>query len=113
MADKLLPLNIPPGIYRNGTKYQARGRWYDSQLVRFTEGTIQPVGGWRFLRKDDGSNLAALDGKPRAAISWRRDSGDAVIVIATTEKLYAFVGGALTDITPAGWSAGDRRISRP
>ena len=34
-------LNIPPGIYRNGTEYQAKGRYYDSNLVRFFAGTIR------------------------------------------------------------------------
>lgn len=106
MADKLLPLNIPPGIYRNGTKYQSRSRWYDSQLVRFVDGTIQPLGGWRFLQKDDGTNLEPLAGKPRAAISWRTDAGDTIIAVATTQKLYAFAGGVLHDITPVGFVAG-------
>src|SRR5437016_10735839 len=41
------PLSFPPGIYRNGTDLQAKGRWHDSNLVRFYEGTIRPVGGWR------------------------------------------------------------------
>lgn len=43
----LLPLSFPPGIYRNGTEYQAKGRWYDANLIRFYEGTIRPIGGWR------------------------------------------------------------------
>ena len=30
----LIPLQIPPGVYRNGTEYQASNRWYDANLVR-------------------------------------------------------------------------------
>lgn len=45
----LTALKIPPGVYRNGTKYQTKGRWYDASLVRCFEGTIRPVGGWQEL----------------------------------------------------------------
>jgi len=42
-----LPLALPPGIFRNGTLAQAFGRWYDSSLVRWSEKTMQAVGGWQ------------------------------------------------------------------
>ena len=38
---------FPLGVYRNGTEYQSKGRWYDGNLTRFLDGTIRPVGGWR------------------------------------------------------------------
>lgn len=41
----LAPLRLPPGISRNGTKYQAKGRWYDAPYIRFYSQTIRPVGG--------------------------------------------------------------------
>lgn len=106
MSDKLLPLKIPAGIVRNGTKYQSKGTWYDAQLVRFAEGTIKPMGGWRRLRKDDGTGLDALDGYPRAVVAWRTDDNSTFIVIATTSKLYCFAGGVLHDITPVGFTEG-------
>jgi hypothetical protein len=42
-----IPLQIPPGVYKNGTEYQSKGRWNGSNLVRWYEGTIRPGGGWR------------------------------------------------------------------
>jgi hypothetical protein len=111
MADKLIPLDIPPGVVRNGTDYQSKGRWSDAQLVRFESGTIKPVGGWRFARKDDGTNVDLLDGKPRGAISWRTDSGDPMIVLATTEKLYVLAAGVLSDITPFGFVTGSENTA--
>jgi hypothetical protein len=42
-------LKIPPGLWRNGTRYQSRGRWYDAALMRCTESTIRPMGGWTEL----------------------------------------------------------------
>ena len=47
------PLKFPPGMFRNGTEYQAKGRWIDGNLVRFLEKTIRPIGGWENLQKDD------------------------------------------------------------
>ena len=45
----LLPIEIPPGFYRNATQYQAKNRWYDGNLVRFSEGRLRPIGGWQRL----------------------------------------------------------------
>lgn len=42
----LLKLDIPPGIYRNGTNYQSIGRYWDANLWRFHNGVQRPVGGW-------------------------------------------------------------------
>jgi len=39
-----IPLQIPPGVFKNGTEYQSKGRWNNSNLVRWFEGTIRPVG---------------------------------------------------------------------
>lgn len=42
----LLPLQVPPGMFRNGTEYQSKGRWYEGNLVRWVTGVMQAVGGW-------------------------------------------------------------------
>ena len=49
----LLPLTLPPGVYRNGTDFQAAGRWLDSHLVRWIDNTIRPIGGWSTFSTDD------------------------------------------------------------
>lgn len=46
----LIVLQVPPGLYANGTVYQARGRWHDATLVRWWQGTMRPVGGWSALQ---------------------------------------------------------------
>lgn len=98
----LVPLKLPPGIYRNGTNYEAAGRYYDSSLVRFYEGTIRPVGGWRKLDRSQ----TALTGKARAIHSWRGQLSK-YLAIGTHSKLYVSQdGGAFSDITPSGFIAG-------
>lgn len=47
MIEKAIPLKLKPGVYRNGTRYEAKNRWYDANCVRWTEGIMGPIGGWR------------------------------------------------------------------
>lgn len=96
-----LDLSLPSGVKANGTKLQASGRWRETQLVRFTEGTVRPVGGW------SARSASAVTGKGRAILTWITNSGGTWIGIGTESKLYAMSrGGTLTDITPAGLTAG-------
>jgi hypothetical protein len=96
----LVPLKVPPGIFRNGTNYQAAGRWYDGNLMRFFRGAIRPVGGW--AKAAD----TMLTGKARGAHSWLGNDGNQWGAIGTNEKLYVYSGGSLYDVTPIGFTAG-------
>jgi hypothetical protein len=96
----LIPLALPPGQYRNGTDFQASNRWRDASLVRWIEGTMRPIGGWR-LRQTIGSNPI------RAALAWRDLSGDRRFATATYNSLHAtLASGASTDITPGDLTPG-------
>lgn len=103
---KLIPLDIPPGLYRNGTDYEVKGRWFDANLIRFTDKTVKPIGGWMRMNDNTESPIAALTGVPRGMIAWRGITGDPYIGVGTTSKLYAISGGSNHDITPAGFVAG-------
>ena len=92
----------PPGVFRNGTLYQAKSRWRDANLIRFQQDQIKPVGGWR-LRSD----AAAFTGAARAVLSWRDNSNSRWIAIGTHSKLYAQAeDGANADLTPTGFASG-------
>jgi hypothetical protein len=96
-----IPLKLPPGIYRNGTEYQAAGRWYDANLVRWYENTLRPMGGWR---KRSASQMTGLC---RGFITWRDNDGERWIAAGTQSKLYAMnEAGTLKEITPTGITAG-------
>ena len=91
----LVPLRIPAGVYRNGTEYQSMGRWYDSNLVRWFEGTLRPWGGWRKRSTNQ------MTGVARGLLAWRDNSGARWIAAGTPSKLYAMnEAGTLKDITP-------------
>jgi len=97
----LIPLKIPPGVYRNGTEYQSAGRWYDSNLVRWFENTLRPIGGWRV------KSTSAMTGICRGIIAWRDNSATRYAAMGTQSKLYAMNAlGVVKDITPTGFTAG-------
>lgn len=97
MIEDLLPLDIPPGLYANGTKYQAARRWNDGNLVRFHEGTIRPVGGWQSI----GLSGAAISGTATGVISWLLADGTPFMAVGTTEGLYVIDDNDVVyDITP-------------
>jgi hypothetical protein len=102
----LIPIQLPPGVYRNGTELQSAGRWFDANLVRWFEGTIRPVGGWR----KRGSS--AVTGKARGILAWEDNDGDPWIAVGTHTKLFVYrVDGTLADITPTGFVTGDADAS--
>jgi len=98
-----VPISLPPGVVRQGTEYQSKGRWYDTSLVRFYEGTIRPAGGWIRVNNDE-----QLEGRPRAMLSWRPNSQNIAryLSVGTSAKLYAYDGNAIYDITPVGFMPG-------
>jgi len=58
----LIPIKIPPGFYRNATQYQAKNRWYNGNLVRFSEGRLRPIGGWQRLAETQITKKGAVNG---------------------------------------------------
>lgn len=102
----LIPLDIPPGQYRNGTDFQASNRWRDASLVRWHDGSMRPVGGWTSRK------ASAFASAPRAMLSWLDNSSDSYLAGATYNKLY-YVNPSHTvyDITPAGLTSGNLNAS--
>lgn len=98
----LVPLKIPPGMFRNGTAFQSYGRWYTGNLVRWFEGTMQPIGGW--LKAD----ITALAGKARGMFGWKDSSAQSNVFVAigTNSNLYIESSGSAYDVTPAGFTTG-------
>jgi len=97
----LIPLQLKPGMYRNGTEYEQSNRWRDGSLVRWSEGSLRPVGGWTAF------TTAAVNAAPRGMHGWRANDDSNNIAVGTYNKLYYISSsGTLTDITPVGITAG-------
>ncbi len=104
----LVPLNLPAGVYRNGTDLQSQGRWRDSNLVRWFDDTLRPIGGWR-TRSD-----TASAGQVRGMHSWIANNSDRWIAAGSYNKLYAYSGAGIQyDITPSGFTAGNEDALNP
>lgn len=96
-----VPLDFPPGIYRNGTERESRGRWYDGNLMRFQDGVTKPVLGWRV------KSTSTLTGSGRAIFTWKAKNLTRWAAVGTHSKLYAMdQTGVLSDITPSGFTTG-------
>jgi len=97
----LIPLKLPPGVYKNGTEFEQSNRWRDASLVRWSEGSMRPVGGWTDFVT---SGIAA---PPRGMHGWRDLDANNNLAAGTYEKLYAISSaGTVTDITPTSFTLG-------
>lgn len=99
----LIQLKIPAGVRSVGTDLESTGRWLDSNLVRWTNGSLRPVGGW--LEKYDAST--SFTAAPRKMHSWNDNSGVAHIALGSaSELIHVDESGQASDITPAGLVSG-------
>ena len=99
----LIPLKIPPGVYRVGTDFEGSNRWRDANLIRWHQGSMRPIGGW--TAKTDIS--ASLTTTPRAMHAWVDNTQGANIALGTSEEIvYVNASGTAYDITPVGFTTG-------
>ena len=99
----LIPINIPPGVVRNGTQFQVgtAGRWFDANLVRWSAGVMAPVGGWE--RRDS----TVISGALRDLFAWRDNTQGRRLAIGSNEGLFVSTGGStVVNITQTGFTAG-------
>lgn len=97
----LAPVSLPPGIYANGTVLQSQGRWRDGNLIRFYEGQVRPVGGYRKR------SLSAVSGAGREIVTWRDNANQIWAGVGTHSGLFSMTNtGVVAEITPAGFSSG-------
>lgn len=90
----LLKLAFKPGVVRENTRYTNEGGWYESNLVRFRQGTPEKIGGWQ--RISDKS----FQGVCRSLWNWTTLGGQNYLGVGTNLKFYIELGGQYYDITP-------------
>ena len=103
----LLNIAIPPGVVKNGTDFQQANAWNDANLVRWYEGSLQPIGGWR------ARTTTQMSGVARAIITYRDNSANRRTVVGTNSNLYFIAEDAVvTDITPTGFTTGNANATQ-
>lgn len=90
----LQKLTLKPGVNRENTRYTNEGGWYESDKVRFRQGTPEKIGGWKRI-----SGYTFL-GICRSLWNWVTLAGENLLGVGTSSKFYIENGGAYYDITP-------------
>lgn len=90
----LQKLLLKPGVNRENTRYTNEGSWYESDKVRFRQGTPEKIGGWQRI------SAATFLGLCRSLWNWVTLSAQNLLGVGTNYKFYIENGGAYYDITP-------------
>jgi hypothetical protein len=90
----LKKIQLKPGVNRENTRYTNESGWYESDKVRFRQGTPEKIGGWQRF------SSATFLGVCRSLFNWVTLGGQNLIGVGTNLKFYIERGGAYYDITP-------------
>ncbi len=90
----LQKLLLKPGVNRENTRYTNEGGWYESDKVRFRQGTPEKIGGWQRI------SAATFAGVCRSLWNWVTLGAQNLLGIGTNSKFYIENGGFYYDITP-------------
>lgn len=90
----LRKLQLRPGVNKENTRYANENGWYDSDKVRFREGTPEKIGGWQQI---SGNTFL---GVCRSLWNWVTLAFENLVGVGTNLKFYIEQGGAYYDITP-------------
>ena len=90
----LQKIQLKPGVNRENTRYTNEGGWYESDKVRFRQGTPEKIGGWQRI------SSATFLGVCRSLWNWITLASLNLLGVGTNLKFYIESGGAYNDITP-------------
>jgi len=83
-----------PGVNRENTRYTNEGGWYQSDKVRFRQGTPEKLGGWARI------SVSVFQGVCRSLWNWITLANLNLLGVGTNLKFYLELGGNYNDITP-------------
>jgi len=90
----LQKIQLKPGVNRENTRYTNEGGWYESDKVRFRQGTPEKIGGWTRISGN------FFLGVCRSLWNWVTLNFQNLLGVGTNLKFYIENGGAYYDITP-------------
>ena len=85
---------LKAGVNRENTRYTNEGGYYESDKVRFRQGTPEKIGGW--VRISANTFLGVC----RSLWNWITLSSQNLLGVGTNLKFYIENGGVYNDITP-------------
>jgi hypothetical protein len=85
---------LKPGVNRENTRYTNEGGYYESDKVRFRQGTPEKIGGWARI------SATTFLGTCRSLWNWVTLGSLNLLGVGTNLKFYIESGGAYNDVTP-------------
>jgi len=85
---------LKPGVNRENTRYTNEGGWYESDKVRFRQGTPEKIGGWQRISTNTFLGIC------RSLWNWITLGSLNLLGVGTNLKFYVENGGVYNDITP-------------
>jgi len=85
---------LKPGVNRENTRYTNEGGYYESDKVRFRQGTPEKIGGWQRI------SASTFLGLCRSLWNWVTLGSLNLLGVGTNLKFYIESGGVYNDITP-------------
>ena len=90
----LKALRQKSGVNRENTRYTNENGYYESEKIRFRQGTPEKIGGWARI------SASIFQGVCRSLWNWVTLGGQNLLGVGTNLKFYIESGGAYNDITP-------------
>jgi len=87
-------ITFRPGVNRENTRYTTEGGWYESDKVRFRQGTPEKIGGWARISANTFLGLC------RSLWVWAVLSGQVLIGVLTSLRSYISYNGSYAEIVP-------------
>ena len=85
---------LKPGVNRENTRYTNEGGYYESDKVRFRQGTPEKIGGWQRVSANTFLGIC------RSLWNWVTLAGTNLLGVGTSKKFYLEATGIYYDITP-------------
>jgi hypothetical protein len=85
---------LKPGVNRENTRYTNEGGYYESEKIRFRQGTPEKIGGWARI------SAATFLGVCRSLWNWVTLGSQNLLGVGTNLKFYIENGGIYYDVTP-------------
>ena len=90
----LLKLKLKSGVNRENTRYTNENGWYESDKVRFRQGTPEKIGGWSRISTNTFLGIC------RSLWAWITLGAVRLTGVGTNLKFYITQGGSYDDVTP-------------
>ena len=87
-------LRLKSGANRENTRYTSENGWYETDKVRFRQGTPEKIGGWARI------SASTFVGVCRSLWNWVTLGAQNLLGVGTNLKYYIENGGVYYDVTP-------------